>query len=200
MKAARPPDIHDVTTVAMKLLTALAAEGRLQGEIEMRPGAAKALDADFYIEDVFTRVPGDAGVLKARLRSCRLDGGRRPRVTGAASFMWMDEEFRARFLHVLGLQPYNTQLCVQGVLSYEDVKSQSRTPLWGSIHFHPSPQRLDMALDRACAASGDTLLARHARSIRAIHHRTVRPPAFLPPLPPARTAHGQRTNNRKLSR
>ncbi|GGZ72111.1 hypothetical protein GCM10008101_27940 [Lysobacter xinjiangensis] len=174
---------------AQMLLRSLAGEGKLQGQPDLSvPSARGTLQDDFYIEDVYTRVPADRALIERRLRSAVPGTAHNVRVLESASFSWTDEEFRVRFEHVLKLEPLHTLLVVNGVLSYEDAKSASRTPLWGSLAFFRSARQRDMAYLRHRQSRAQRLIKKATDMILAIHRGAVNPPAILPLLPEPRRA------------
>lgn len=183
------PEPPDHARFAQMLLRSLAGEGELQGQLDLSMLSARGtLQDDFYIEDVYTRVPADRALIERRLRSAVPGTGQNVRVLESASFSWTDEEFRVRFEHVLKLDPLHTLLVVGGVLSYEDVKSASRTPLWGSIAFFRSARQRDMAYVRHRESRATRLIKKATDRILSIHRGTVNPPIMLPPLPEPRRA------------
>lgn len=177
------PTFSDQAKLAHNLLRALAQEGRPQGRLELALSTNGALGAEFYIEDVYTRVPADLALIKDRLSAADIGRGGRLQVSSSASYSWVDEEFRARFEHVLALEPFHILVILNGVLSSEDVRSASRTPIWGSIDFFPAVRRRDLAYERRCQARGGELLKQATDAILAIHRRSFKLPASLPPLP-----------------
>lgn len=179
-----------------RVVNALAPEGRLQGNLDLVPlrtGAAVA-EVDYYLEDAYTRVPGDGALLAKRLSACTFADKAHLDVRNHASFCWM-EDLRLRFLHLFKAEPRHMLIRVEGVLSYEDVISASRTPLWGSIALYRQPRRLDAAYEKQCARQADLCLKRVSIDLRAIAHRTARVPMCLPPLPRPTSARGR--SNRK---
>lgn len=191
----------DHAALAEKLVRSLAEEGHPQGELGMRALANGTRLGDFYIEDVYTRVPADHVLIRNRLIAAGTETDGNVRVVESAAYSWVDDEFRARFEHVLMLDTLHTLVVVSGVLSYDDVKSASRTPLWGSVAFYRTARQRDRAYARHCQTLGTGLIKKAADSILAIHRRMANPPAVLPPLPTPRAAARHATSpNRNRTR
>lgn len=199
MSLKASPNSSDPAGLAQALLRALAQEGRLQGCLEFVTSANGTLGSEFYIEDVYTRVPADLALIKDRVSAAGIWQGGKLRISKSASYSWVDEEFRARFEHVLALDPFHILVILEGVLSFEDIRSASRTPIWGSIEFFPTVRRRDVTYERHCQVRGAELLKQATEAILAIHRRSLKPPASLPPLP---QPHGVRrlSNSRPRTR
>lgn len=169
---------------ASAILSALAPEGRLQGDLTWerytRPRSMCSLD--YYIEDAYTRVPGDPKLLRSRVGSPF-----KARVVRSASFCCTDAEIRARYVHLFEVQPFNVFLSIEGVLSYEDVRSESRTPLWGTIALLASPSSLARTFDDACRRKENALRSDLERLRRSLDARTFFAAPALPRLPASAT-------------
>lgn len=199
MPSRPPPTFSDQARLADNLLRALAQEGQLQGRLELVLSGNGALGAEFYIEHVYTRVPADLALMKDRLSAAHVARGGRLQVSKSASYSWGDEEFRTRFEHVFALDPFHVLVTVNGVLSFEDVRSASRTPIWGSIDFFSTTSRRDLAYERGCQTRGAQLLKQATDAILAIHRRSFKPRASLPPLPDPQAVR-RRSNSRLRNR
>lgn len=134
---------------AEALIRAIAGEGRLQGDFELasEPTGPLLQAGLFYIEDVPTYLPSDINAIKARIRNTSAPSGGSARVQKSTSFTWADRDIRVRFCNHLMVQPANVLVVVEGVLSYEDLQSQSPTPLWGSLSFFRDQRALRKEFD-----------------------------------------------------
>lgn len=169
---------------AAAILSALAPEGRLQGEVtwQQYTRPRRMCSLDYYIEDAYTRVPGDPKLLKSRVGSPS-----KARVTRSASYCCTDADIRARYVHLFEVQPFNVFLSIEGVLSYEDVRGQSRTPLWGTIALLANPSSLARTFDHACRRKEKALRSDLERMQRSLDASTFRAAPSLPQLPAAAT-------------
>lgn len=172
---------------ARAVVRALAPEGGLQGDLELAATRGAAGFTEYYIEDAYTRVPADGPLLKARLRACAIEPDQRLRLTRHAGFTFADNEIRLRCVHLFKAQPFHMLIRAEGVLSYEDVRSESRTPLWGAVTFYRTAEQLDRAFDREGKQVADVLLKRIARQARDAGRWRSSVPAFLPRLPISRS-------------
>ena len=169
---------------AAAILSSLAPEGRLQGDAAWQKYSRprRMCSLDFYIEDAYTRVPGDPRLLKWRVGRAS-----KARVVRSASFCCTDAEIRARYVHLFEVQPFNVFLSIEGVLSYEDLRSESRTPLWGKIALLATPSSLARTFDDACQRKEHALRSDLERRRRSLDARTFFAAPSLPRLPASAT-------------
>lgn len=171
--------MENPTAFAAAILSSLALEGRLQGDLiwEQYTRPRRMCSLEYYIEDAYTRVPGDPRLLKSRVSSPL-----KARVVRSASFCCTDAEIRARYAHLFEVQPFNVFLSIEGVLSYEDIRGESRTPLWGTIALLANASSLAHTFDDACRRKENALRNDLERLRRSLDARTFVPAPSLPRL------------------
>lgn len=111
-------------------------------ELFRDPSLPELCGGRYYISDFYLRQLREAPSLRNRIHRAEHLDGQHTCVIDSATFLWHDQEIRARYVHHFMIQPHNVLLAVEGSVGYEDILSKLRGPIEGQILFFRNEREL----------------------------------------------------------